>query len=217
VEFLANGKWIVLDNNQIRFADGITNNANKHNLGALYFHFITQIVIVKALGTQWYDLHIDADLLAFVCAKVQHGLELNPEDVDEALQLMRWSPCALQYALTPDPMIVQHRKDYPDEQRLNVYDRKQFMRSLYKWFVRDFMEPQLARYFAVDRGLTEINQTLRLRIHNAGGVVREAEVSERNAIVQLGEPWNGLYVHVLGIDGWPDEPLPAVETDEPQA
>jgi hypothetical protein len=82
------------------------------------------------------------------------------------------------------------------------------MRSLYKWFVRDFMDPQLARYFREIRGVVEINQNLRLQISTEAGVVEEAEVSERNAIVQLGEPWNGLFVHVLGVD-WEDDPAPA--------
>jgi hypothetical protein len=215
IKFLSDGAWIEVVGDTIRFSEGFTDVPNKHNLAALYRHFVTQVVIVKAIGSDWYDSHIDFELLRFACEKIQMGVELNESDIPVALQLMKWSPTALEYALTPDQMIVRHRIDHPNEKRLNAYDRNQFMRSLHKWFIRDFMDPQLAKYFVQTRGLTEINQTLRLQIKNATGVVHDAETSERNAIVQLGEPWGGLFVHVLGIDHGPDDSLPALPPDAP--
>ena len=203
VAALAGLSWLVRtgEGDQIAFAP--ETDASYGRLADVYRFLLQDVVFLRPLGCPWYDGHISEGLVGEAC-RIQENLVLSPDEVREALRLMRWLPGALLYALTPDPMIVTHRRAEPPTEQLTAADRKHFLRSLYREFVRDFESGQFAEYFYRVRGLREVDRTQVIVVKSAEAAVHEGAIRQRMIVGEVGEVHGGGYLMVLGDEAGPE-------------
>lgn len=203
VAALVERRWIVRTGEGDRIAFVPDTDACYERLADMYRFLIQDVVFLRPLGCGWYDSHITEGLLSEAC-RTQENLSLSPEEAELALRLMRWSPGALLYALTPDPMIVTHRRKEPPNEQSAAADRKQFLRALYRQFVRDFESGNFAEYFHRVRGLREVDRTQGIVVKSAEAVVHEGSIRQRMIVGQMEEKLGGGYVMVLGDEAGPE-------------
>ena len=169
----------------------------------MYRFLIEGVAFLRPFGCAWYDRHIDQHLLAEAC-RIQEQLDLSAEEVEDALKLMRWSPRALLYALTPDPMIVTHRRKEPPNEQFVAADRKQFLRCLYRAFLWDFEMGDLAEYFHRVRGLREVDRAQEIVVKSGEAVAHRGLVRQRMMVGQMEEKAGGGYVMIQGDEAAPE-------------
>ena len=158
----------------------------------------------KALGCPFYDAQINEDFVSEI-QRIQGNLPLPPEDIKIAIQLLRWSPEALFWALTPDPMITIHRSQqgFLNKPIIDTHDRNYFFRMLCRGLMHDFGPPPIAKYFFEDRKIRSIEttQTVIIECESKGSL--KGEIHEKQHVVQMANEYGGGYVGVLALDDAP--------------
>jgi hypothetical protein len=181
-----------------------------------FIEFGREVIISLAIGCEWWDAHINGKLFNRVC-EIQAGLVLKPEDKDKAVMMMRLSPTALLYAITPDPMIVSHPENSVlHDPSVIEHDRNQFLRSLHNGLYADFRNPQLARYFHETRRIEILERTSHMKLYSRDDeTILDDNVVETSMIAQwhenspTGEP---IYIHVSALPDFAERRKAAKQT-----
>lgn len=199
----------------IRFAPSL--DTHPHRTADLLRLFIGRGAIIEALETDWYRNHVNEALFVEI-RRVQMDLELTDDEQRECLKLVRSSPNALLYALTPDELITRHRNDHPElKDRVAGFDQNQFRRMLYFWFSQDFHHPWLAKLMRNTAKVNELRQVRYYQLKNDGEVLLEGRVTSR---ITVGEWHKGGYIIMVGWDepeGWKPPPKPPQLPPPPDA
>jgi hypothetical protein len=196
--------FLVVDNSQsLAFASAVKTNIELR--GQLFTLLLRETFVVLPLGCKWWDQHVDRKLLEHIF-KLQGDLILEERDIAKAETLVRFSPSALIYALTPDPMIVGHRDgphavEITDDMRQQ--DARHFMRSLYEKFIGDFNSVQLSKYFYAERRVGAVKQESRITVYDVDdAVLITDEVQDTHMI----GPWHEkdakgetVYLHIAAL------------------
>lgn len=171
---------------------------------SLYRRALELGVPTETITSEYYDAHLQE--LVTQAVVVQGGIPLTDGDEALVLGLVRLSPSALHYAITPDPMIVTHRQNTPRHDDIDRSDRMHFMKMLYRYLLHDFRyNGSLRRYFYETRQVREVESSERYRFKTVDGAVIESEeLAERVGIGQLAEEAGGGYVSVLLLDHAPE-------------
>jgi len=106
--------------------------------------FSSDQVPVELLLSQFYHEHIN-DAFLGVIKDIQYGFDLEPEYKEKVLFILRHSPSALLYSLTPDP--VYHSSQYPfwDNGMKRLY-QSHFLSQITECFKADFTNQSLSRF-----------------------------------------------------------------------
>ena len=100
---------------------------------------------VDLVMSDFYQSHIDENLLDKIW-EIQYSFSLDDEDKQSCLYLLRLSPSALLYALTPDMMFHGYQIIKVDEQMRTLY-QSHFKSNLFKFFQNDFHNQNLYKLF----------------------------------------------------------------------
>jgi hypothetical protein len=179
--------------------------------------FLDGEIPMKGFASDFYDNIIDEQLLAEI-QRIQGNLPLSSQDVQTAIQLMRWSPEALLWSLKHDPMLTTHRVDpkFSITNDINAHDRNYFLQVLSKGLMLDFRKKAFSKYFFIRRQMRSINITRTIEVTLDSGRILKGQTYEKQAVGQLVEEYGGGYVLMLGIDEKP-RPWEWLNASEPNA
>jgi hypothetical protein len=157
---------------------------------------IDECVLVSVFGTpEWIELIDDALLDAVV--QIQGGLQIPAEVRAECIQLIRWSPTALLWAVTPDPMLIVHRQDgVPPPVMTDSDDNRYFRLQLLRYAATDFQNPMLAGAYFERFGLRELEFSRRATFKSVEKVEVSVDIRERLGIGRLAPALGGGVVRV---------------------
>jgi len=116
--------------------------------------FSTDQVPIELLKSQFYREHIN-DVFLEVIKSIQYGFEVEPAYKEKVLFILRHSPSALLYSLSPDTMF--HSSQYPflDEGMKRLY-QTHFLSQITECFKADFTNQGLSR-FLFDSGINKMS------------------------------------------------------------
>ena len=175
------------------------NTENFYGLLAEMYRFLLAgemtIPVIRALGSSYHTKHMNEQMVAEI-QKIQGNMPLSNEGVQKICLLIRWSPTALAWALHPDSMIVEHRKDEnlkstKFKKTSDEFCESYLLRKLFSFFKSDFQRTPLREQFHEVYGLREVETIERMIIKDSKGVVLEGDLYEGLSIGQLQEGYVG--------------------------
>jgi hypothetical protein len=205
ISFLADKRWIKNNGQELVFVDEANQNIFENLTSILTFLFsgnLTEATFSLFFGSEYLDSKINADLFEHI-KKVQANLACPPETRDAILNVLRWSPSALLYALNPDPLIVTHRIKQPEIGNTDEDDFKIFKREINSRLMFDFKNAGFTKYFFEKRNLREIEISQHVLVKSHEKICFEDETKERHGMAKAHENLGGGYVHVLIIEKAP--------------
>ncbi|PSN17986.1 hypothetical protein C7271_14880 [filamentous cyanobacterium CCP5] len=145
--------------------------------------------VLEALASEYYLSHINEDFISQI-QQIQGGMILSPEEVQQVILLLKWSPTALAWSLYPNEMLVNYsvQKDLVDMdvgERGDLLCRNYFLSVLYVIFKSNFRRPELHNHFYNIHGLREIETIERLIVKSHTGIEFQGELELRQAIIPL--------------------------------
>lgn len=166
--------------------------------------FLSEGIIVedyeRLVSSEVFDKLFDDQAIATI-SKIQGGMPIPEENRAHILWLARYSPSGLAYALRPDPHIVIHRIKQPDVTHANTdaHDARYFVRTLAKYFINDFRNGALARYYFFKCGLVEIETEQGIKIKSKESIVIDLQTNERIGIGEMSEVHGGglIFIDIL--------------------
>jgi Restriction endonuclease len=157
---------------------------------------IDERLLVSVFGSPGLVGLIDDALLDAVL-QIQGGLQIPPEIRAECIQLIKWSPTALLWAVTPDPMLVVHRREgVPPHSMTDSDDNRYFRLQLLRYAATDFQNPILASAYFEKFGLRELEFSRRATFKSAEGAELSVDIPERLGIGRLAPTLGGGVIHV---------------------
>lgn len=152
--------------------------------------------IVSAFGApEWVGLIDDALLDAVL--QIQGGLQIPSEARAECIQLLRWSPTAWLWAVTPDPMLVVHRQEGVSPPATTGSDDNRYFRlQLLRYAAADFQNPILASAYFEKFGLRELEFSRRATFKSGEMVELSVDIRERLGIGRLAPALGGGVIRV---------------------
>lgn len=109
---------------------------------------------VELLTSDFYQKNINETLLSRI-SEIQFGFEIPDEKKDDILFLLKYSPSAMLYALTPDNMLHGYSIIKHQENMRTLYEMA-FMRRLINGFVENFQRQQLSSTYLNSFDISEI-------------------------------------------------------------
>jgi hypothetical protein len=177
---------------------------------------------VRPLGCEWYDKHINRQLLAEI-ERVQRGLPLPERLIDTILSALRLSPTALRYALHPIAVIVNGREqmgDGPVHEVVAEMHEEYFLKVLFDSLQADFTHPALSDYFYGVRGIRELELKGEYLVKNETGICLQHAYCQRH-VHGLIEALGGRPALMLALSTHPEpweKPVPSVtQPPEPES
>lgn len=156
------------------------------------------------LFDDYYMQHIDEDLINRIC-EIQYGLVLSGDDKARCLFILRHSPRALSYALTPDVLLKSCI--LMDKQISGNTSRNHFFERLSSFFEADAKEGGSTIVFG-KAGLRDFQKSISLTLVDRTG---EKQVISTNQRLFYAPTENGNWAIVEAVDGFTGEYDP--ETD----
>jgi hypothetical protein len=157
---------------------------------------VDERVMVSVFGTpEWVGLIDDRFLDAVL--QIQGGLQIPPEVRAECVQLIRWSPTALLWSVTPDPMLVVHRQEgVPPPAMTDSDDNRYFRLQLLRYAATDFQNPMLASAYFEKFGLRELEFSRRATFKSGERAELSIDIRERHGIGRLTPGLGGGVIRV---------------------
>lgn len=160
------------------------------------------------LRSPFYSKYINEQMVAEI-QHIQGGVPLSPEDVVNAVKLLRWSPSALLWAVQPDEMLVNSRNaDNSDIiEQINRFQRDYLFQQLYRSLRFDMTHPIARAYMLGHCHIREIETTQKVTVKSGTGVQLESDLHERIGIGELADgyvgPDGGKYMLVRVLEDAP--------------
>lgn len=124
------------------------------------------------------------------------------------INLLRWSPSAVLWAIQPEPMIVTGRTDLKSNDDIDHLHRNYFIRRLYESLRQD-LHSSLERTYLLDRfKIREIQTQQKFLVKSVDGMELEANLNERIGLGYLADgltgPDGGNTILMLMLDSAPE-------------
>ena len=116
--------------------------------------FSSDQVPIELLQSQFYRNHINDDFLGVV-KSIQFGFELEPAYKEQVLFILRHSPSALLYSLTPDSIFHSNQYPFMDEGMKRLY-QSHYLSQITEGFKADFTNQNLSR-FLFESGINKMS------------------------------------------------------------
>lgn len=165
----------------------------------VFYRELLQGAVPVSLIDDYYLCHIDYDLLNRIC-ELQFGLPINENDNEKCLFLLRHSPSALRYALTPDPLLKG--MVMMDKHSENHSARNHFVERLISLFEDDLKGEGTHMVFG-KLGLRDFSKEISIKVTDKSGEEQSISTSQRlfcvqtddgsSVIVQAIESFKGKY------------------------
>lgn len=154
---------------------------------------------------EFYDGLIDEDLLSFI-ATVQGGLEVPQEYVQDCLRILRWSPLALAWALTSDPMLVEKYKQegFKNNDEFKKNDVRYFRMQLLETFEKNFKSRSWYDYFYHKRKIVEVEGRYSIKIKSKEKTEVELDAFTRIGVGEVAQEHGGGVIGVWKLESAPE-------------
>jgi hypothetical protein len=126
-------------------------------------------LILESIVLPFYSNHIDKVLFEEIL-RIQMHIEIPEDKIDDCMFILKMSPSALVYALTPDDVIVNARRQGADKiAPVNEFHTTYFMNSLAEHLLRDLQNPRFSSFYCCNFGLNDysIETELQLKFVNS--------------------------------------------------
>ena len=208
IEGLRNKEWIRVSGDNLSF--GVPNNKKQfyHLLSEiLKFFFQKEIPIdlfIDFFTSKFLNRKINKTFIKMI-SKIQGDLQFSDDLMDLSIKIIKISPSALLYSITPDPMIVTHRTKNPKivNDEFDEFDRRIFKRGLFKQLSNDFEQAPLKEYFYETIGIREIENIQKVLIKSKSKLEIQEEYNIRMGIGAADQSIGGGYISILLLDNAP--------------
>ena len=141
-------------------------NRNAIDIVEFYKAVIYNGCPVELLTSDYYQNNINETLLSRI-SEIQFGLEIPEGKKDDVLFLLKYSPSAMLYALTPDNMLHGYNFTKNQENMRALFEMT-FMRKLINGFVANFQRQQLSAMYlnAFDISMIKVKSDIIITHHN---------------------------------------------------
>lgn len=129
--------------------------------------------------------------------KIQGNLSLPESNRAECLQLLRWSPSALAWAIRPDQLIAGHTEHRGQQQGIDENDVMYFRQQLLRRVAADFENPVLYELYFSEFDLRELEISTRAKFKSSERVELDVDVRSRKGIYKAAEDLGGGVIGVL--------------------
>lgn len=120
-----------------------------------YRWYLSGRFVVNSIICDFYLDNITEELLDRI-VHLQNDIELTDEQKQQSLFIIRLSPSALMYALTPDPIIVRSRNAVTaQDENANKFHTERFLNSLTDSFVADLENGHYNVFYYKEYGLSD--------------------------------------------------------------
>jgi hypothetical protein len=179
---------------------------------------LSGICILSYLAMPEWEALID-DKLLDESLRVKDGLVIEEADRPPIVQLMKWSPTALLWALNPDEVLCGHRGKVPQVDEMMVPNHARYYRiQMLNLAINDFRGPSFGTMLYERYGLRELELTHRGAFKSQKGVDLEMKVTERIAIARYDPSLGGGLGHVWLLENAPEPwSIPTPERTQPNA
>lgn len=152
-----------------------------------YHYILSDIVPERIICTDFYLSMINEQLLEHICA-IQNGLKIPDNYRDDCIFLLKYSPTALNYALTKDHAITEYRTDkgnaiFENLEKAHVH---WFMQKLIESFLCDYKNRDLHPLYLEKYKIPSITFDFKLTINNESKYVNVG-INETLMQAKLGE------------------------------
>lgn len=107
--------------------------------------FSSDQVPIELLQSQFYREHISDGFLN-VIKSIQFGFEVDPKYKEQVLFILRHSPSALLYSLTPDSVFHSNQYPFMDDGMKRLF-QSHFLSQITEGFKNDYTNQRLSRFF----------------------------------------------------------------------
>ena len=210
-ELRAEGK-LIQDEATCKLADIATDLALR---ATIIREILSGICILPHLATPEWEALVDHQLLG-ESLRVKDGLAIEEADRPALVQLMRWSPTGLLWALTPDEMLCGHRGKLPQVDEFLVHDHARYYRlQMLSFAINDFRIPVFSAILHERHGLRELEFMRRGVFKSQRRVELEMDVTDRTAIARYDPSLGGGLGHIWLTEHAP-EPWSVFTADQSQ-
>jgi hypothetical protein len=178
-------------------------NRTREDLMKLYRMILAQDIKLMALKSDFYQNNINQDFFD-VIVKLHRDIRVPAERVEQLINILKWSPSALSYAINIDPYMDEHRsKQWELTEVLEEADTTHFIREIYQRFIKDFQNPGFTAYLYQDCNVAELEITLSFKIKDKKKLLSEHTTTQRLGIFDFDN--NGVKTPII-IDILKDQP-----------
>ena len=199
--------WVTTDDHGTWRLDLPPHDQPEPRLVSMLQFAFTGTIPLRILAAPLLDDRINLALVDAI-TRVQAGCPLNHQQRETVLALIRLSPTALGAALTPQPMIVNHRLDQklPAEvrERVDHEDPRLLIQALVDALILDYRHPKLGAYFFKDRGVVEVDVTQVVRVKSLEKLLFEGVSRSRMGHGEMAEQYGGGLRSMWILEGAPD-------------
>ncbi|MGC2236177.1 MAG: hypothetical protein WA584_08450 [Pyrinomonadaceae bacterium] len=204
VQDLRKQGWVETENDLVSFT---------HINGEGYFEHFTEVLkfllvdrkfflppLLEMLMSKFYDNHINDSFLDEIVA-IQADLNINEDEREKIIYILKLSPSALATVLSPIQMITegrteQMRQEAPD---VNFIDYQHFCQYLIIGLLKDYDTQGLEKHFLEIRGIEELRRKFDVSINFFGGKNIVINTESRHQI-RTSNTSTG-YIHLIPIRG----------------
>lgn len=148
--------------------------------------------------------------------RIKDNLLIEGADRAGLIQLMKWSPTGLLWALNPDEMLCGHRGKAPAVEELMTRVHVKYYRTqLLAFAIEDFRGPWFSRILHERYGLRELEIARHGVFKSQNGVEVDMDITERIALARFAPSSGGNLIHVLLVDHAPEPWSIALMRDPP--
>ena len=149
------------------------------------------------MRTKFYKNNINKTLLKKIC-KVQGGIRIPEESVDDCLFLFKHSTSALAYAITPDEAILRLRGNGRTfSERIDRGHTEWFLDNVMRGFIKDYNTQELHEYYLDIEKIASIEIHTNLKIFKDGQDPKEMHHFKAECLGHLGPEFNNQTILMI--------------------
>jgi Restriction endonuclease len=164
------------------------------------------IILFDFLDSGQWESMIDGDLLN-ESLRIQGNLAVNQSEREDLIKLMKWSPTALYWALTPDPLLTRPPENEQVAAVLAPEHPRWYRSQMIKHAILDFNGPVAAILFK-RYGIVELQSSRMVAFKTLERTALDMTVMERIGLAK--------YVSTPSADAGPDAPIVQIWLTENQ-
>lgn len=164
------------------------------------------IILFDFLDSDQWESMIDGDLLN-ESLRIQGNLAVNQSEREDLIKLMKWSPTALYWALTPDPLLTRPPENEQVAALLALEHPRWYRSQMINHAITDFHGPVAAILFR-RYGIVELQSSRMVAFKTLERMALEMTVMDRIGL--------GKYVSNPAADAGPDAPIVQIWLTENQ-
>jgi len=159
-------------------------------------------VFTTFFNSERFSGALNESMIAHI-AGIQGGLRFGTEEVDKIIQVMKMSPRACVYAMTPDLLITNHRREPVVQEVLDQFDRTHFINKIYGALSADFSTDAMKNMF-FSKNIVEMETITEVIVKSGTGVLLQDRRKERIGLGKTAPEYGGGVIQILLVNSAPE-------------